>query len=162
MKEFKVNNTSYGVFQLIPFSNLLSSSLSLDLSVTHVAGDTNAHKMWHKISASYERKDALNKTSLMRKIVRLKYKDGESIVVHINTFMGLANQLPAARFPLDGDMQALLLLCTLSDNWENLVVSSRVKEENLSLQVVKTSILNEETKRKDKGVFPQLQVNVAQ
>ena len=25
----------------------------------------------------------------MRKIVRLKYKDGESIVVHINTFMGL-------------------------------------------------------------------------
>ena len=110
MKEFKVNNTSYGVFQLIPFSNLLSSSLSLDLSVTHVAGDTNAHKMWHKISASYERKDALNKTSLMRKIVRLKYRDRESIMVHINTFMRLVNQLATTKFPLDDVMQTFLLL----------------------------------------------------
>ena len=39
----------------------------------------------------YERKNALNMTSLMRKIVRLKYKDGESMVKHINTFMGYVN-----------------------------------------------------------------------
>ena len=51
-----------------------------------------------------ERKNALNKTSLMRKIVRLKYRDGESIVVHINTFMGLVNQLPTTKFPLDDVM----------------------------------------------------------
>ena len=60
------------------------------------------------MSRLYERKNALNKTSLMRKIVRLKYKDGESIVVHINTFMGLVNQLVAVKFPLDDVMQALL------------------------------------------------------
>ena len=43
--------------------------------------DTNTYTMWHKLSGLYERKNALNKTSLMRKIVRLKYRDGESIVV---------------------------------------------------------------------------------
>ena len=46
-------------------------------------------------------KNALNKASLVRKIVRLKYRDGESIVVHINTFTRLVNQLVAAKFPLD-------------------------------------------------------------
>ena len=86
--------------------------------------------------------------------MRLKYRDGESIVVHINTFMGLVNQLAVAKFPLDDAMHALLLLCTLPDSWENLVVSlsTSCQEENLSLQVVKTSILNEETRRKDKDV----------
>ena len=65
----------------------------------------------------YERKNALNKTSLMRKIVRLKYKHGESIVEHVNTFMGHVNQLAANKFPLDDVMQAILLLCTLPNTW---------------------------------------------
>ena len=60
----------------------------VDVSVLqHVANDTNAYEMWHNLSGWYERENALNKTSLLRKIVRLKYRDGESIVVHINTFI---------------------------------------------------------------------------
>ena len=111
--------------------------------------------MWHKLSRLYKRKNTLNKDSLMRKISLLKYIDGESIVVHINTFMGLVNQLAVAKFPLDDTFQALLLLYTLLDNCKNLVVSlnTSCQEENLSLQVVKTSILNKETRRKDKGVM---------
>ena len=46
----------------------------VDISVLqHVASDTNAFELWHKLSALYERKNALNKTFLMRKIVNLKY-----------------------------------------------------------------------------------------
>ena len=54
-------------------------------------------------------------------------------------------------------MQALLLLCTLPDSWENLIVSlsASCKEENLSLQVVKTSILNKETRREDKNALSE-------
>ena len=70
----------------------------------------------------------------------------------------------AAKFPLDDTMQALLLMCTLPDNWENIVVTCNTshEEENLSLQVVKTSLLNEETRRKDKGVLSQADANVTQ
>ena len=90
---------------------------SVDVSVLqHVANDTNAYDLWHKLLGLYERKNALNKASLMRKIVRKKYRDGESIVVHINTFMGLVNQLTTTKFPLHDALHALLLLCTLSDN----------------------------------------------
>ena len=95
--------------------------------------------------------------------MRLKYKDGESIVVHINTFMGLVYQLAVAMFPLHDAMQALLLECTLQDSWENQVVSlsTSCQEENSSLQVVKTSILNEETRRTDKGDQSQSEANMA-
>ena len=99
---------------------MASASNIVDISILqHVAGDTNAHETLHKLSALYERKNALNKTSFMRKIVRLKYRDGESIVVHNNTFMGLVNRLASAKFPLDDVVQDLLLLCTFPDNWEN-------------------------------------------
>ena len=75
----------------------------------------------------------------MRKIVWLKYRDGESTVEHINTFMGYVNQMGATKFPLDDAMQAILLMCTLPDSWENLVVTlnTSCQEENLYLQVVK-------------------------
>ena len=100
---------------------------------------------------------------MIRKIVMVKYKDGESIIKHINTFMGYVNQLAATKFPLDA-MQSILLMCTLPDNFENLVVtlSTLCQEENLSLQVVKASILNEESRRKDKGALSQSESNVAQ
>ena len=112
----------------------------------------------------YERKNALNKTSLMRKIVRLKYIEGESIVVHISTFMGLVNQLASTRFPLDDAMHAILLLYTLPECWENLIVSlsASCKEDNLSRLVVKTSILNEERRRKDKSALSEPEATVAQ
>ena len=76
-------------------------------------------------------------------------KDGESIVLHINIFMGLVNQLAAAKFPLDDVMHALLLVYTLPNNLKNLVVSlnTSCQYENLSVQVVKPSILNKETRK---------------
>ena len=41
-------------------------------------------------------------------------------------------------------------------------LSASCKEDNLCLQVVKTSILNEETRRKDKSALSELEVNVTQ
>ena len=120
--------------------------------------------MWQKLSGLYGRKNAFNKMSLMRKIVRLKYGDRESIIEHINTFMDYVNQLGTTKFPLDDAKQAILLICTLPDSWENLVVTlnTSCQEQNVSIQVVKTSILNEESRRKVKGALSQSDSNVAQ
>ena len=108
----------------------------VDMNVLqHVANDANAFEMWQKLSGLYERKNALNKTSLMRKIIRRKNRDSESIIEHNCTFMGYVNQLAATKFLLDDELQAILLMCTLLESWENLVVTLRTtcQEENLSL-----------------------------
>ena len=55
---------------------------------------------------------------------------------------------------LHEELHVLLLLSTLLDNWETLVVSSTNPISNgvLLLSIVKDSMLNDETRRKDAGI----------
>lgn len=41
----------------------------------------------------YARQIALDKTSLIKRLVNLKYKDGSNLTEHLNDFQGLVNQL---------------------------------------------------------------------
>ena len=54
---------------------------------------------------------------------------------------------------IDNELQALLLLSSLPDNWETLVVSPSNSTPNgmLQLAIVKDSLLNEETRKKVMG-----------
>ena len=61
------------------------------------------------------------------------------------------NQLAIVKMTLDDELQALLLLSSLPDSWETLVVSLNNCAPNsvLSLSTIKESMFNEETRRKD-------------
>jgi hypothetical protein len=127
----------------------------------HIANDTNAYELWKKLEAMYERKNALSKASLMRKLVKLEYHDGDSIGVHLNDFQGMVNQLSAMKMSLDDELQALLLLSSLPESWDTLVVSlsNSAPEGKLTMEMVKASLLNEETRRKDMGSSNRSEAN---
>ena len=75
------------------------------------------------------------------------------MVKHMNAFMGLINQITSLEVPLADEVLALLLLGSLPDSWETLVVTlGNVGPEgkHLSLARVKLSLLNEEARRKDR------------
>ncbi|VFQ75020.1 unnamed protein product [Cuscuta campestris] len=117
----------------------------------HVANDTNAYELLEKLKCMYERENALNKASIMRRLVKLDYRDGHSVVEHLNDFQGLINQLSSMKLVLDDELQALLLLSSLPESWETLVVSlnNSAPEGKLTMDVVKSSLLNEEARRRD-------------
>ena len=48
--------------------------------------------------------------------MKLEYKDGGSMVVHLNDFQGLINQLSAMSMSPYDELQALLLLNSLSES----------------------------------------------
>ena len=54
---------------------------------------------------------------------------------------------------IDDELQVLLLLSSLPDSWETLVVlpSNSTPNGMLQLAIVKDSLLNEETRKKDMG-----------
>ena len=54
---------------------------------------------------------------------------------------------------LDDEVQALLLLSSLPDSWNTLVVSlsNSSPDGKLTLEMVKNNLLNEEARRKEKG-----------
>ena len=99
----------------------------------------------------YKRKIAQNKVFAIRKLVNLKYRDGRSVAKHLSDFQNLVNQLSTMKIMLDDELQALLLLTSLPDSWETLVVllSNSTSNEKLSLVQLKDNVFNEETRRKD-------------
>ena len=72
----------------------------------------------------FENKNVINRFLVFRKIVRLRYQDGMSMAEHINAFPGLTNQTTSLEVPLSDEVLALLLLGSLPDSWETLVVTS--------------------------------------
>ena len=85
--------------------------------------------------------------------MNLKLKEGKSIAEHLSEFQDLVNQMVTMKLIIDDELQALLLLSSLLDSWETLVVSLSNSALNgvLQLAMVKNSLLNEETRRKDMG-----------
>ena len=79
--------------------------------------------LWKKIGGMFEKKNALNRVSVIRRIVRLRYQDGSSMAEHLNAFDGLINQTVSLEIPLVDDELALLVLGSLPDSWETLVVT---------------------------------------
>ena len=115
--------------------------------------DTEAHVLLKKIETMFEEKSPLNRTSVFRKIVRLRYQDASSMDEHVNAFQGLIIQMVSLEIPLANEVLALLLLGSLLDSWETLVVTlsnSTPQGKHLTLDKLKSSLLNEEARRKDK------------
>ena len=72
---------------------------------------------------------------------------------HINAFQGLMNQTTSLEVPLADEVLALLLLGSLPDSWETLVVTlgnAGPEGKHISLEQVKWSLLNEEASWKDR------------
>jgi len=119
----------------------------------HVANDTYAFKLWQKLESIYERKTAMNMALVIKRLAKLECRDGSSVIEHLNVFQGRINQLSAMKINLDDEVQALLLLSSLPDSWNTLVVSlsNSSPDGKLTLEMVKNNLLNEEARRKEKG-----------
>ena len=116
----------------------------------HISQETNTEALWEKLKGLYEKKTAQNKGFVARKLVNLKLKEGRSVVEHLSEFQDLVNQMVTMKLIIDDNLQALLLLSSLLDSWETLVVSFSNSAPNgvLQLAMVKDSLFNEETRRK--------------
>jgi hypothetical protein len=128
----------------------------VDQSVFHyVAKEVDAYLLWLKLESLYERKTAQNKAFMIRRLVNLKYKDGQSVTEHLSNFQGLLNELSTMKLVLDDEVQALLMLSSLPDSWETLVVSLSNSAPNgvMTMGMVKDSMFNEEARRKKAWYF---------
>ncbi|PKI76683.1 hypothetical protein CRG98_002992 [Punica granatum] len=121
----------------------------------HVAQETNAKALWENLTNLYTRKTPQNKVFLVEKLVHLRYQDGSDMAVHMSNFQDIVNQLTNLEIILPNELQACLLLGTLSDNCDTLVValSNYAPNGRLSLAMVTNSLFNEETRKKGSGIF---------
>lgn len=112
----------------------------------------------------YERKTAQNKASTIRRLVNLKYRETRSVSEHLSDFQRLINQLTNMKMVLEDELQALLLLSSLPDSWDTLVVSlsNSAPQGVLTLDIVKDSMFNEESRRKEQGMTTESEAHVTE
>ncbi|GFY90898.1 hypothetical protein Acr_07g0010940 [Actinidia rufa] len=119
----------------------------------HVAQETSAYDLWTKLEKMYQAKTSRNKALLMRRLVNLKLQRG-TVVEHTSEFQNLVNQLASIDLHFDDEMQALLLLSSLPESWETLVVSlsNSAQDGKLTMSTVKDALFNEEARKKEMGM----------
>ena len=89
----------------------------IDMSLYNNFGEeTEGDVLWKKIGTMFENKNTVNKVSVFRKIMRLRYQDDFNMAEHINVFQGLMNQTTSLEVPLVDEVLALLLLRSLQNN----------------------------------------------
>ena len=90
---------------------------------------------------------------MIKRLAKLEYRDGSSVIEHLNVFQGHINQLSAMKINFEDEVQSLLLLSSMPDCWNMLVVSvsNSAPDGRLTLEMVKNSMLNEEARKRGKG-----------
>ena len=59
----------------------------------HIYDETKVDVVWKKLENIFSKKASENKTTLIRRLVNLKYKDENNMVEHISSFQGIVNKL---------------------------------------------------------------------
>ena len=127
-----------------------------DNMLNHVIGEIDTRALWIKLKQLYARKTRNNKMFLIKQLLALKYTDGTSMTDHLNNFQGIMNHLSTMGIKFDEEIQGLLLLGSLPDSWEILrtSLSNSALDGVISMDLVKSSILNEEMRRKSLDTSP--------
>jgi hypothetical protein len=80
----------------------------------------------------HEKPLASNKVFIMKRLFNMKMSEGGSVADHLNEFNMVTNQLSSVKVDFDDEARALLILCSLPESLNNLVmaVSNSVSGSN--------------------------------
>jgi hypothetical protein len=129
--------------------------MSLEASVAfNISKEKTMKDLMDALAKLYEKPSASNKVFLMKRLFNMKMSEGGSVADHLNEFNTVTNQLSFVKVDFDDEVRALLILCSLPESWNGLVmaVSNSVSGSNtLKFDDVVGVILSEEMRWKSTG-----------
>jgi hypothetical protein len=122
--------------------------LSLAASMVFNISKENTMKgLMDALAKLYEKPSTSNKVFLMKRLFNMKMLECGSVADHLNEFNTVTNKLSSLKVDFDDEVRALLILCSLPERWNGLVmvVSNSVSgSNNLKFDDVVGVILSEE------------------
>ncbi|PRQ51350.1 putative RNA-directed DNA polymerase [Rosa chinensis] len=131
-----------------------------DNIINNVNNVDSATQLWEKMEKLHLGKGLQTKLNLKRDLYKLKMGEGASLMEHMNVFRGLVDQLAKVDVKIEEEDQALLLLTSLPDSYENIITTILYGKDTLKMEEVESTLLNHEKRRKADD--SQISVFVAQ
>lgn len=93
--------------------------------------------------------DRDNKMYMMKKLHELRYQERTLMMAHLNVFQVFLNKSSDIGIKFDEEIHSLWLLGIVQDSWEVFMMSfcNSALEDTILMDLVKNSVLNEETRR---------------
>jgi len=99
--------------------------LTLSDEVSHIVQRANVHtarEVWQLLCKQFEQKGLSSRVYLRRKLLNVKYVQGESMQQHLSRVSDLANQLQSVGAGVSDEDLALIVLCSLPERYEPFIV----------------------------------------
>jgi hypothetical protein len=118
---------------------------------SNISKEKTMKKPMDALDKLYEKPSTSNKVFLMKILFNMNMSKGGSIANHLNEFNTVTNQLSSVKVDFDGEVRALLILCSLQESWNGLVMdvsNSDSGSNTLKFDDVVGVILSEEMRWK--------------
>ncbi len=134
---------------------LATIMLSVKLSqLGYVKNCTSALEAWEKLKNVYKPRGPIRKVSLYKRLLSLSMAEGVSMVQHIQEFVNVSDKLAELDIKLS-EMLVIILLSSLSRNFENVVISMEPRDSFPTLEIIKVKLLEEfdrQSQKEQEGV----------
>ncbi|GLT72015.1 hypothetical protein SLA2020_439880 [Shorea laevis] len=130
------------------------SSILLSLSdgvLREVADEETAAGLWKKLENLYMKKSLTNRLFLKQRLYTLKMEEGTPLGNHLDEFNKILMDLKNIDIQIDDEDQALILLCSLPEFFDNFVNSMLYGRDTISLVDVKSSLNSMELRTRLNG-----------
>ncbi|KAH9687766.1 hypothetical protein KPL70_014887 [Citrus sinensis] len=120
--------------------------------LSSVVEKSTAKEIWDTLTKLYEAKSLHNKIFLKRKLYTLRMAESTMMTDHINTLKTLFSQLTTLGHNIEENERAELLLQSLLDSYDQLIINltNNNPVDSLVFDDFTASVLNEESRQKNK------------
>jgi hypothetical protein len=136
------------------FDEKAHSAILLSLSdgvLREVADEETAAELWKKFENLYMKKPLTNRLYLKQRLYTLKMKESMPLWDHLDEFNKILMDLKNIDVQVDDEDQALILLCSLPDLFDNFVNSMLYGRDTISLADVKSALNSMELRTRLNG-----------
>ncbi|WRX09694.1 zinc finger protein [Theobroma cacao] len=116
----------------------------------HVIDEDSALRLWAKLEKIYLAKSFSNKLQLRRKLYCLKMEENGDLMIHMNEFDGIIDQLKKDDVKVEEEENALLFLASLLDSYEVFVESLICGIDTITLEQAQATLMSREARKKSK------------
>lgn len=119
-----------------------------DSQLEYVKEKKSAKEMFDALCEVFERKSVASQLLLRKQLLMMKYHDGDEMIEHFVKFDTKIRELKSTGAKMEELDVVVHLLLTLPDSYDNLVTAlETMNQTNLTLQFVKTRLIDENNKR---------------